>query len=140
LPKARTNSASCLKAPNPAEAWEIAPKCLFLVESRKDKNGLMGSPRKLTPDPTASGNHTTFMENLLGMITKYATWVVNAMNPSGFDEQKRVDLDGDEHFNKATGKYIHSPHVHDRDTPGRIREASLDEIPKRSVKNQRKYE
>lgn len=96
----------------------------------------MAKLNRLKPDNDASGNHTTFLEDAAGFIAKYATWIVNLLNPTKFDESKRVDLEGDEHFNKITGKYIDTPHVHDKNTPGNIRNAETDEIPKR-IKNRR---
>lgn len=87
---------------------------------------------KLKPDPQAEGDHTTFLENIWGQIVKYATYVRNFLNPTGFDEVKRVDMEGKGHRNKVRGVDVSAPHVHDKETSGGVREAEDDEIPKRS--------
>lgn len=87
---------------------------------------------KLKPDPQANGDHTTYLENIWGQIVKYATYVRNFLNPTGFDEVKRVDMEGKGHRNKVRGVDVASPHVHDKETPGGVREAEDHEVPKRS--------
>lgn len=87
---------------------------------------------KIKPDENASGDHTTFLEDIFGFIFRYATYIRNLLNPSGFDEVKRVDLIGAEHFNKKDGEDIETPHVHGKDIPGGVRRATDDEIPNRN--------
>ena len=89
----------------------------------------MSLRNKLKPDPNADGNHTTFLEDILGRITRYATYLFNKLNPTNFDEVKRVDLVGKAHTNKTTGQTISTPHVHEKDE---VREATEEEIPKRA--------
>ncbi|MCP5503101.1 MAG: hypothetical protein H7A25_24595 [Leptospiraceae bacterium] len=92
----------------------------------------MSKLNKLKPDPNAEGNHTTFIEDIYGYILKYATYIRNILNPTGYDEVKRVDLFGDEHFNKKINEMIDTPHVHEKGIPGNIRKANEEEIPKRN--------
>ncbi|MCB1177394.1 MAG: hypothetical protein KDK36_07435 [Leptospiraceae bacterium] len=87
---------------------------------------------KLKPNPEAEGDHTSFIENFFGKIIRYATYIKNIFNPSGFDEIKRVDLIGQNHYNKATGDFVGTPHVHEKNIPGEIRKANEDEIPGRN--------
>lgn len=88
--------------------------------------------KKLKPDKDALDDHTTFIETLLGKILRYATFFKNKLNPNGFDEVKRVDLFGDQHFNKVTNEFISTPHVHEKGIQGDIRNANEDEIPRRN--------
>ena len=92
----------------------------------------MSRLNKLKPHLEAKGDHTSFIENILGYIIKYATYVVNKLNPTGFDEQKRVDLQGNTHFNKITKEIISTPHVHEKNIIGGVRKANTNEIPKRN--------
>ncbi len=91
----------------------------------------MSRLNKLKPDPEAESNHTTFIENIWGEILKYATYFRNRLNPSGFDEVKRVDMVGKGHRNKHTGEQINTPHVHEKGAKGDVRKARKDEVPKR---------
>ncbi len=50
----------------------------------------------------------------------------------GFDEIKRVDLYGGTHYNKVTEENIPTPHVHESNIPGEIRNANDNEIPRRN--------
>lgn len=94
----------------------------------------MAKVNKIKPNPEAEGDHRTFLEDFIGRILKYATYMINKLNPLGFDEIKRVDLYGGKHFNKVTGESISTPHVHDNTVPGGIRNADGDEIPRRNRK------
>ncbi len=94
----------------------------------------MSRKKKLRPDDNAQGDHTTFIEDIWGRIIRYATYLLNFRNPTGFDEIKRVDLLGDEHYNKVLGEFISTPHVHEKNCPGEVRHANKDEIPKRNTK------
>jgi hypothetical protein len=85
--------------------------------------------KNLKPDPGASGPHSTRRTDGNGNTTNHAEWQPNARNPSGFDEVKRVDLQGRSHFNKVTGQNMPTPHTHGRDIPGGVRPAQPSEIP-----------
>ncbi len=89
----------------------------------------MSRGQKLEPNKDANGDHTTFIKDLWGIILRYATYVVNVLNPNKFDEVKRVDLYGNKHFNKVSGENIPTPHVHEKNIPGEVRPANPDEIP-----------
>jgi hypothetical protein len=93
---------------------------------------IMGKLKKIKPDDQADGDHTSFIEDWIGRIIRYATYVKNKLNPKGFDEIKRVDLFGGVHYNKTTEEYIPTPHVHEKGIPGEVRNANDDEIPKRN--------
>lgn len=84
---------------------------------------------KLKPDTTASSEHTTYMRNTDGTVSKYETWEPNPQNPSGFDSVKRFDIEGDPHYNKVLKEDIPTPHVHGKDIPGGVRRATPSEIP-----------
>jgi hypothetical protein len=92
----------------------------------------MSNLKKLKPSLEATGDHTSFLEDIFGRIQKYATYIKNTLNPTGFDEIKHVDLLGDEHYNKVTCEFISTPHVHEKITVGGVRIANDDEIPKRN--------
>jgi hypothetical protein len=84
---------------------------------------------KLKPDPNATGPHSTWKTDADGNTIGHAEWKPNARNPSGFDPVKRVDLQGNPHYNKATGQDMPTPHVHEKGIPGGVRPARPDEIP-----------
>ena len=86
----------------------------------------------LSPDPFASGAHTTFRKDpVTGKITNYQTWNPNPRNPSGFDAGVRFDARGKPHYNTRIGENIDTPHVHDKSTPGGVRPAHPWEVPGR---------
>lgn len=88
--------------------------------------------RRLQPDPNAAGPHTTFRrDGTAGEINHYATWSPNSRHPSGFDLELRVDIVGSPHFNKATGTYVPTPHVHSNSIPGGVGPAAQWQIPLR---------
>ena len=80
----------------------------------------------LQPNPDAGGDHSTFRTDKNGKITNTATYEKNPRNPSGFDEKKRVDIEGGAHFDKKTGKEIPTPHVREGKN---TRPAREDELP-----------
>lgn len=84
----------------------------------------------LKSDPAAQGPHSTFKTDPQGRVTGHAEWQPNPRNPSGFDEVKRVDMMGDPHYNKVTGERVPTPHVHEMGTPGGVRPARPDEVPR----------
>jgi hypothetical protein len=84
----------------------------------------------LKPDAkNATGAHSTWRTGADGSVTHHAEWAPNPQNPSGFDQVKRVDLQGDPHFNKVTGQDVPTPHTQGKDIPGGVRPARPDEIP-----------
>ncbi len=87
---------------------------------------------QLEPDENAVADHTTFAENNVSIITKYATWIKNLLNPSGFELYKRFDMFGRKHYNKRTQEFIETPHVHTKEASGGVRKAEEEEIPKRN--------
>jgi RHS repeat-associated protein len=87
------------------------------------------SANKLTPDPNATGAHSTFKRDAEGNITNTATYEPNSHNPSGFQETKRVDVTGKAHTN-PDGTVVPTPHVKEAGTKG-VHPANPDELPKR---------
>jgi hypothetical protein len=83
----------------------------------------------LHPDSQAEGPHTTFRRSKTGDLAHHREWKPNPQNPYGWDQVKRVDLEGGGHTNPATKKEILTPHTHDRSVPGGLREARPDELP-----------
>ena len=85
---------------------------------------------KILPNLSATGNHVVYKTSpSTGKITNYAVFNVNTKNPTGFDEVIRYDGVGSAHTNSVTGKKI-MPHIHDKNTPGKVREVYTDEIPR----------
>lgn len=87
---------------------------------------------RLEPNLDASGPHTTFKRDpVTGKIMGYETYTpqTNHQNPNPWQSQGRFDLQGLPHFNKATGEYVPTPHVHDPTVPGGVRPAIPGEIP-----------
>jgi hypothetical protein len=82
---------------------------------------------KVKPDESADGDHSTIKRNSDGKITNTSTYKKNPQNPSGFDEVKRVDIDGKSHFDKKTKTTVNTPHVHEG---GGVRPAKPQELPK----------
>jgi len=85
---------------------------------------------KLGPDPAAEGPHSTFKTDPQGKVTSHAEWKSNPKNPSGYDQVKRTDVEGAADYNKATGKDVPTPHTHEKGTPGGVRPATPDEVPR----------
>ncbi|MEM7539288.1 MAG: hypothetical protein AAF639_44435 [Chloroflexota bacterium] len=86
----------------------------------------------LHPNLSASGPHSIFYRDPhTGIITRYATYQhqTNSHNPAPWVLVKRYDGIGAAHYNKATGKLIKTPHVHDPNATGGVRAATDDEIP-----------
>jgi hypothetical protein len=107
-----------LSAPNIANAPIKQPAIKFDAQFFGRSNA-----KNLKPDPSASGAHTTFRRDpTTGNITHYETWKPNPQNPSGFDSAKSFHGTGNPHFNKVLGRDVNAPHVHDRLTPGGLRE------------------
>ncbi|MBA3722214.1 MAG: hypothetical protein H0W88_07425 [Parachlamydiaceae bacterium] len=106
-----------------------------LLEEEKVEEEKKGGRKKFKPDPDAEGGHTAIRRDPeTGEITHYETYKpqTNPKNPNAWETEKRYDGKGNqEHFNKAEGKYIPEPHVHDPSYPGGVRPAYLDEIPKK---------
>ncbi|KAF0227523.1 MAG: hypothetical protein FD175_2640 [Beijerinckiaceae bacterium] len=94
--------------------------------------GKLGKGRgknNLAPDPTAKGPHTTFSRDELGRVDKHQSWEPNSRNPKGWDAGNRTDMKGASHRNSVTKEDIATPHTHDKNAPGGIREATPNEIP-----------
>ena len=92
----------------------------------------MSRQKKLRPDENALGNHTVFIETLFGKILKYATYILSRFNPSGCDEIKRVDLFGEEHYNKNYWRIHPNSSFTEKGIQGGVRNAVEDEIPGRN--------
>ncbi len=83
------------------------------VSSSKGKNNLK-------PNKDADGDHSSIKRDENGKITNTATYKKNPQNPSGFDEEKRVDVTGKTHNNVPT------PHVHEKKD---VRPAKKEDLP-----------
>lgn len=77
----------------------------------------------LKPSSEATGDHFSFRRG----ISNTATYKVNDKNPTGFDEVKRVDVEGGSHQNRS-GVEVPTPHVHEGKN---VRPALPDELPRR---------
>jgi len=82
---------------------------------------------KLQPDNDAGGDHSALKRDKDGKITGTATYERNTKNPTGWDEKKRVDVEGKPHYDKKSGKSIPTPHVKEGKN---VRPAKPDELPK----------
>lgn len=98
-----------------------------------DENGRVNAGRgnnHQKPDPAATGDHSTFRTDPeTGKTTNTATYEQNSRNPTGFDEVKRVDVEGASHRNSKTGQEIKTPHVHEPKLKD-PRPANPDELPR----------
>ena len=86
---------------------------------------------KLNPD--AEGPHSTFKTDAQGRVTGHAEWQPNPRNPAGMDQVKRVDTqyaNPHTHHNNVTKEQVPTPHVHEKSTPGEVRPARPDELPR----------
>ena len=115
-----------------SQAWTASP--IALAVSHRPALQHSGRGRNhLQPDAAAEGSHTTLRRNQDGGVSHHIEWTPNARNPSGFDEVKRVDTqhaNPHSHRNKATGEEVMTPHTHEPTTPGGIRPARPDELPR----------
>ncbi|MBU2709345.1 hypothetical protein KCM76_25340, partial [Zooshikella marina] len=87
----------------------------------------------LTPDPKAQGPHSTYRRDANDNVSHHAEWSPNSKNPTGFDQTKRVDTQYSKphtHTNKSTNDKVPTPHVHDKSTPGGVRPAKPEELPR----------
>ena len=99
-------------------------------ENEPDPNLKGRQKNKIGPHIGAEDNHVVYQRDpVTGEITHYKYYEKNPLNPSGFDEKFGYDKTGRPHRNKVTGKDVATPHVHDPNTPGELREPSIDEIP-----------
>jgi hypothetical protein len=74
---------------------------------------------------------STFVRDEAGRVKKYTTYGrSDPRDPVPFRPVKRFDRDGKPHFNKVTGEYVPTPHVHDPTAPGGVRPPRPDEIPR----------
>ena len=87
----------------------------------------------MKPDSDAGGPHTVIKrEPLTGDIKGYETFIpqTNPRDPTPWQSIKRYDATGKAHYNKKTGGYVDTPHVHAPETPGEVRKPEPEEIPK----------
>jgi len=88
---------------------------------------------RMHPDPLAGdAPHSVYQRNgTTGKIKKYETYgpQTNPKNKTKTVTVKRYDGEGKGHYNEETGQYVNTPHVHDPNTPGGVRDANPDEIP-----------
>jgi hypothetical protein len=76
------------------------------------------------------GSFSTFARDADGNVTKYTTYGPSSPeDPEPYRPTLRYDATGRSHFNKATGEYVDTPHVHDPGTPGGVRSPLPIEIP-----------
>ncbi len=90
------------------------------------------SAGKLAPVPDAEGPHSVAKRDpKTGKVKKYETYrpQSNPNNPNEWESEKRYDSEGAPHYNKHTGQKVPTPHVHDPQTPGGVREPQSGEIP-----------
>ena len=76
----------------------------------------------LKPSPDADGPHSSFKVDKDGKITNTTTYEQNPQNPTGFDEVKRVDVQGKAHDG------VETPHVHE--PKKQVRPATPEELPR----------
>lgn len=81
----------------------------------------------LKPSSEATGDHSSFRRGSDGKISNTATYKVNDKNPTGFDEVKRVDVEGGSHRTR-TGVEVPTPHVHEGKN---VRPATPEELPRK---------
>jgi len=94
-----------------------------------------GKRAKLKSHPDAQGDHTVFKTNDKGQVTHHQEFnkPKDPRNSNKFEPSKRVDTQHSNphtHHNKATGQDVPTPHAHDPNTPGGIRSARPDELPR----------
>ncbi len=108
-----------------------------ILKSVKNINPKGRNANKISPNPKATGDHTSIKYSKEGEITGYKSYEVNPKNPSGFQETKKVNLDPNTkpHKNSITKEHIGTPNVRENGTPGGIRSARGSEIPKNSASN-----
>ena len=112
-----------------ANVMDNAVKNLSSEGDKSPPAGGRGS-NHLKPDQTAQGDHSTFRTDPnTGKTTNTATYKPNSRNPSGFQETKRVDIEGGGHKSSKTGQNIPSPHVHEPKVKD-PRPAKQNELPK----------
>ena len=77
------------------------------------------------------GAFTTIVRDADGRVKNYTTHRrADPRDPEEFRPHLRFDRDGKAHYNKETGEYVSTPHVHDPDIPGGVRPARPDEMPR----------
>ncbi len=80
------------------------------------------------------GPHTTFRrgQDNKGPVEHYESYKpqLNSRNPNSWESEKRFDRSGAGHYNKATGERVPTPHIQERSTPGGVRAARPEAIPK----------
>jgi RHS repeat-associated protein len=86
--------------------------------------------RRMGPDPSAEGPHSTFKRDANGNVVRTETYSPNNRNPTGFDRTQSTDVSGRAHYNKATGQYVDTPHTQGSSIPGGVRPATPSEMPK----------
>ncbi|MET0049374.1 MAG: hypothetical protein ABW066_16480 [Sedimenticola sp.] len=108
------------------KAWGVKKRIENLIDNNKGKRKYMD------PIDDADGSHTVFKKNNKGKTTNYQTFDrnKNSKNPNNWTKGNRTDLTGKRHFNKKTNEWVDTPHTHDKNTPGGVRPAKPDEIPK----------
>lgn len=115
---------------DPGKLEEIIKVFKEWVESFEKNSELKDIVRnKIVPNIDADKKHVMFIKDHdTGKILNYKVYNPNPENPCGFDEKIRYDAVGVS-FNKVTAEIIKSPHVHDSNATGGVREADPDEIP-----------
>lgn len=83
------------------------------------------------PHAGAKESHVVYKRDpVTGEITNYKYYEWNSLNPSHFDEKFGYDAKGEGHYNKVTKKKVQTPHSHDPNTPGGVRDATPEDIPR----------
>jgi hypothetical protein len=89
-----------------------------------------GDEAAIVAEDGLDGSFTTFARDADGNITSYTTYGrADPRDPADYRPTLRYDSTGRAHYNKATGEYVETPHVHDPKTPGGVRPPHPKEIP-----------
>ncbi|MBB6238972.1 RHS repeat-associated protein, partial [Pedobacter sp. AK013] len=105
----------------------VLPPPIIPKSAEKETKVDKSVKNKLEPDKDAEGDHSALKRDKDGKITGTATYERNTKNPTGWDEKKRVDVEGKPHYDKKSGKSIPTPHVKEGKN---VRPAKPDELPK----------
>jgi RHS repeat-associated protein len=81
-------------------------------------------------DAGLDGSFSTFDRDESGAVSRYTTYgPADPRDPEEFRPTLRYDAAGKAHFNKTTGEYVDTPHMHDPSVAGGVREPTPEETP-----------
>jgi hypothetical protein len=88
---------------------------------------------RLQPNEDAVGPHSSFKYDDTGRVIHYETYKPNDHVEAGWITEKRFDGVGRSHFDKGSGEYIDTPHVHAPNKPNgpldNVRRPGVEEYP-----------